>query len=178
MLRHRLVPGDVFSRGVRHDRCLSRLRHKDPRAKFRAIHVRRLCAGHRWHQQREGRGCKECEAFHDDPAFLSGYCTVSRAHARREPVSRRVLHAQDERRCWRSQNGALMEGAEAVRRRGRQHRCRSGCRQMLHGVESGSRVLANEPVVGDDGSASGPLGNEGGRPVPHGFVMTVLTRRL
>ena len=71
MLRHRLMAGDVLSWGVLRDRSGSRFRRENPRAKLRTIHVGRLCAGQGWDQQHEGCSDGQCEAFHDDPAFLN-----------------------------------------------------------------------------------------------------------
>ena len=170
MLRHRLMAGDVLCWAVLRDCGGSGFGHEDPRAKLRTIHVRRLCAGQGWRQQHEGCGDEECEAFHDDPAFLNECFTSNRAHARREP-SAGGSHAEDERRCRSSDRGGAMERERM--RRSKQRRCtRPGRVKWRHGVENGSRVLANERVVSDKGSTFGPYGYNGRRPVPHRFVMT------
>jgi hypothetical protein len=169
MLRHRLMAGDVLCWAVLRDRGGRGFRHEDPRAKFRTIHIGRLCAGQGWRQQHEGRSGEQCETFHDDPAFLNEcFTSIVRTH----DVSRQQgSHAEDERRCRSSDRGAAMERERM--RRSKQRQCtRPGRVKWRHGVENGSRVLANERVVSDKGSTFGPYGYYGRRPVPHRFVMT------
>src|SRR5688572_31357428 len=98
---HRLVTSDGLSRRARRsDGGGGRFRHWNPAAKLRTIDKGGLRAGHRRDEERTRRNSEKSEAFHDDPAFLNGCFTTNRAHARPESVSGRVLHAQDEWRCW------------------------------------------------------------------------------